>query len=499
MNARQAFLKTDVSKYLVLSTMIMAIIYFIVITFFFPHGNPILFWALVAGEVFHLWQAVSYLYTVWDTSYLHPSDPSFLPKVDVYITVAGEPVEIVEETARAALAMEYPSFSVFLLNDGRVASKDNWQDIEDLASRLGIDCITRIVPGGAKAGNINNALAQTAAPFITVFDADHVPHPDFLIKMMGHFADTKIGFVQSPQYYKNYDENPVTLAAWEQQTLFFGPICKGKNRLHAQFMCGTNMVIRREALDQVGGMCTTNIAEDFVTSLFIHEKGWDSAYVPEVLAEGLAPEDFLTYYKQQFRWARGSLEVTLRYNPLFRRGLRFSQRIQYLASASYYLSGVVVLINILFPLVFFVTGQVPLQISTMTLAAAFLPYIFLNLYVLQLSSNFSYTFRALSFSLSSFALQNQALIATILNKKTAFAISSKTKLQGNFLGMVTTQILYCLACITGFAYAIYREGVTASVVTNASWAVLYIAVFFPFIRAATPSFSSKSSPQTYEA
>src|SRR3989344_1030836 len=99
-------------------------------------------------------------------------------------------------------------------------------------------------------------------------------------------------------------------------------------------MCGTNMVIRKAALREVGGMAEDNIAEDFVTSLFIHERGWKSAYVPEVLAEGLAPEDLFSYYKQQFRWARGSLEIVFRFNPLFRSGLTWSQRIEYLASAS---------------------------------------------------------------------------------------------------------------------------------------------------------------------
>ena len=83
-------------------------------------------------------------------------------------------------------------------------------------------------------------------------------------------------------------------------------------------------------------------------------------YVDEVLAEGLAPEDFLSYYKQQFRWARGSLEVVFKYNPLFRRGLTIGQRIQYLSSASYYLSGIVVVVNAFLPLLYFYAHLEPL-------------------------------------------------------------------------------------------------------------------------------------------
>lgn len=105
---------------------------------------------------------------------------------------------------------------------------------------------------------------------------------------------------------------------------------------------------------EAGGMCETSIAEDFLTSLFIHEKKWKSVYVDEVLAEGgLAPEDFLSYYKQQFRWARGSLEVIFKYNPLFRRGLTMSQRAGSTSRQLPYLSGLIVLLNATLPLIYF--------------------------------------------------------------------------------------------------------------------------------------------------
>jgi cellulose synthase (UDP-forming) len=356
---KKSFLLNAVPKFLLFVTICVALVYTFILLFWFQVSNIYLFTLLVIGQVFSLWMALTFLYTIWDTSYKHPGDDSFSEPVDIFITVAGEPVEIVEETLQAALAMEYPRFNVYILNDGFVANRENWRDIEQLALRYGAGCITRRTPGGAKAGNINNALSLTNSPFVAIFDADHVPHKDFLQKTMRLFADPKMGFVQSPQYYKNFKENYVTRGAWDQQSLFFGAIKKGKNRLNSVTMCGTNMVIRREPLEAVGGMCATNIAEDFVTGLFIHQRGWKSAYVPEVLAEGLAPEDFLAYYKQQLRWARGSLEVLFKYNPLFMRGLSWAQRIQYLASASYYLSGIIVIMNAIIPLVFFYTIPVP--------------------------------------------------------------------------------------------------------------------------------------------
>ncbi len=482
---RQSFLRTAISRPLLIANGLLALAYFVVLAFWFPAGNIILFGLLVAGEVFHLWQVFGYLYTVWQMEYQAKFDTTYLPRVDVFVTVAGEPVTVVEETLRVIKALDYPDFQTILLNDGLVAKKDNWQEIEALAKRLKVKCVTRRQAGGAKAGNINNGLTETSAPLLAVFDADHVPDRQFLRKMVGYFIDPKMAFVQSPQYYRNHQDSALCGTAWEQQELFFGPLCKGKNRLNATFMCGTNMVIRRQALVEAGGMCETNIAEDFLTSLLIHERGWNSVYVPEVLAEGLAPEDFESYYKQQYRWTRGSLEVVFRFNPLFRRGLSLRQRFQYLYSASYFLSGPVVLMNALLPIVFFFTGAVPIVIATMTLAAVFLPYIFLTIYILQRSSNYSFTFRALAFALSAWPIQLRALWAVLRNEKTVFSVTKKGGArQKSHLRLILPHLAYLGLVLVGLTIALIREGLSASVISNAAWALLYVATFSSFIIAA---------------
>ena len=486
------FLQGSASKRLLLLNGLMAVIYFAVITFGFTPGNRLLFGLLIAGEVFHLFQVLGYCYTIWDKRLDAKHDASFSKPVDIFITVCGEPTDIVRETAEAALAMDYPNFKVYLLNDGFVANKDDWQEIDQLADSLGIGAITRRTPGGAKAGNINNGLRETKSPYFVVFDADHVPHKSFLRETMGFFTDPKMGFVQTPQFYKNQLVNGIAQTSWDQQTLFFGPIMSGKNRLNSAFMCGTNMALSREAVLEAGGMCEFNIAEDFLTSLFVHAKGWKSVYLPKVLAEGLATEDFLSYYKQQFRWTRGSLEVIFKYNPLFMRGLTFAQRMQYLISASYYLTGVVVLIDLIIPLVFLFTGATAITTATMALAMAFLPYIFLNLYTLQKSSNFSYSFTAISFSLSSFFLQIRAVMGVLLNQKTAFAVTPKNQQQGNFAYLVIPHFIYIAIATVGLIVGLSREGLSASLLANFSWVAVNIALFIPFIAAALPANAAKN-------
>lgn len=479
------FLKTIQTSRLLLSlNVLLSVTYFIFVVAVFPIGNLPLFILLVLSEIFHVWQVFGFIHTVWGRKRIKQFDARFQPDVAVFITVCGEPADIIESTVIATKKMKYPHFSIYILNDGKVANRSNWKEAEQIARRQAVTCITRTIPGGAKAGNINNAMAETSEPYVVVFDADHEPKPEFLRETVGYFVDEKVAFVQSPQFYKNADVNQVAGGSWDQQALFFGPLLKGKDSVNSTFMCGTNMVLRRIALEEAGGMSEQSIAEDFLTSLLIHEKKWKSVYVDKVLAEGLAPEDFLSYYKQQFRWARGSLEILFSYNPLFRRGLTFAQKIQYLTSSSYYVSGIIVFINAFLPLTYFFFALKPLTINTMTLALIFLPYIFVILYTLQLTSNFTYTFRALSFSLGSASIYIKALWATITRKQNAFAVTSKTRVGGNHGKLVLPHLIYIGLVFIGVAWGVMREGWSASMLSNIAWAVLYIAAFAPFIAAA---------------
>lgn len=485
----EAFLHAkNVPRILLAANLALAIFYFIVITFFFERGNLVLFWLLIAGEAFHVWQAATFIVTVWEVGYKAPRDDSFAPPVDVFIPVAGEPADIIEATVRGAQRMDYPNFKIFILNDGYVAKKPNWQEVETLAERLGVNYITRRVPGGAKAGNINHAFLLTSSPFIAFFDADHVPEPEFLKETIPYFKDRLLGFVQTPQYYKNNSKNFLAGGAWEQQALFFGPICRGKNRFNAVTMCGTNMVIRRTALEEVDGMDESSIAEDFITGYKMHERGWKSLYVPKILARGLAPEDFLGYYKQQARWARGSLDLLFRENLLFSPRLTAAQRIQYLSSVSYFLSGWVVLIDAIIPLAFFYLGIFPIHTSTMMLAMVFIPYMLMMLYVIQRSSNSSFSYRALAFSVSSFPIHITASLSSLLRIRSSFSITPKRAQAGNFLSMVWLQIFYVPLVVFGAAYALVAAGwiITPAWIANVDWGIINAAVFIAFIKAAAP-------------
>jgi cellulose synthase (UDP-forming) len=220
-----------------------------------------------------------------------------------------------------------------------------------------------------------------------------------------------------------------------------------------------------------------------------------------VLAQGLAPDDFLNYYKQQFRWTRGSLEVIFKYNPLLRRGLDWRQKLQYLTSASYYLSGSVILLDALLPLVFLFTGETPIVSSTMVLALVFVPYMWINLYVLQRTSNFTYSYQAIAFSLSAWWLQITAMYAVLANRKTAFAVTSKATHEGgrpNFLRLVVPQLVYAGVAAVALVVGALREGASASYVANVAWLAVHLAISVPFVVAASPSRAPQRSTPVAE-
>jgi len=136
------------------------------------------------------------------------------------------------------------------------------------------------------------------------------------------------------------------------------------------------------------------------------------------------------------------------------------------------------------PLTYFFLAIKPLTINTMTLALIFLPYIFVILYTLQLSSNFTYTFRALSFSLGSSTIYIKALWATILRRNNVFTVTSKTRVGGNHGRLVAPHLIYIGLVVVGVGWGVLREGWSPSMLSNIAWAIIYIAAFVPFIAAA---------------
>ena len=255
-----------------------------------------------------------------------------------------------------------------LLDDG------DSDELRRIAAEERIDYLRR--PGGlhAKAGKVNAGLARTDGEYIVIFDADHVPEPNFLLSVLPHFHDPDVAFVQSPQFYTN-NVNLVATGSGEAQRIFYELVCPGKNYFNAAFCVGTNVMFRRAALDEIGGIFTGSNSEDIWTSIELHKLGWRSIYVPQVLARGLAPQDVTSYLKQQLRWASGGFEVLLR-GRLFKRGvgLTIDQRLQYLFTGTHYLLSVAMLTFMLLPALYLLFALSPIRADGLLWATHYLPF-----------------------------------------------------------------------------------------------------------------------------
>jgi cellulose synthase (UDP-forming) len=431
-------------------------------------GDPILYGLLIAAETFNLAQAIGFWWTCAHQRARGGRAPAASDhRVDVLIPVFDEPLSVVEPTVAAAAAMRGADVTVWLLDDGHRS------ELQALAQRRGTEYLRRPDRTGAKAGNLNHALRRTEAPFVVVLDCDHVPHRDFLERTLGHVEEPGVAFVQTPQYYANAGASAVSSAAAAQQRLFFGPIARGKDGVEAMFCCGTNVVFRREALLDAGGFPERSLTEDFELSVRIHERRWRSVYMAEVGCSGLGPEDMASYVSQQQRWARGCLSAI----PLVLRArLPWRIRLQYVLSATYFLSGWTLLLYMALPVVRLLFGVQPLaSISADQFLLHFAPYYCAALSAVALAGSGTYTFGAFALSACNFWIHVQATIGALLRRAASFVVTPKHGARARQPRAIAPALLAValLAGASGFGLAHNRNPATLN---NVAFALLHSTV-----------------------
>ena len=335
---------------------------------------PALAGVLYVAEIYIFLRLVGFLVVTWETDRHAPFALRDDASVDVFITTYDEPADIVRATALGALAMEHPHRTV-ILDDGRR------KEIRAIAAELGCDYLTRADNTGHKAGNLNNALQHSSADFIAVFDADHVPQQAFLRRTLGYFVDPAMALVQTPQEFYNRDsrQHPDAASAWHEQTLFYRVIQAGKNQSNSAFWCGSCGVLRRAALDSIGGVASEYLTEDLHTTLRLHRAGWKTFYHREPLAYGIAPDDFAAFRTQRLRWGRGTMQILrTRENPAVARGLTVWQRISYLSSMLTYFDAHIRLVLLTFPALVLLSGLSPMATSAPEFFLRFAPHLVLS-------------------------------------------------------------------------------------------------------------------------
>jgi cellulose synthase (UDP-forming) len=332
---------------------VQSVVYFALWWFRAEHVNNLALFGLLS---FATWYGVFRIMVGWYNIFHIDQPDELTPREEMTVAIfttatPGEPYEMFARTLAATAAIRYPH-TTYLLDD------TGDPRLRDLCEKTGTVHLELIGIAGAKAGKINAALQRTYEEFILVLDPDHVPFPEILDRVLGYFGDPEVGFVQVAQAYGNANESMVARAAAEQTFAFYGPIMQGMHGTGTAVAIGANCTFRRNALESIGGH-GLGLAEDLVTSIRLHARGWKSVYVPEVVSRGLVPSDLDSYLKQQLKWSRGVYEVLFREYPRAFRALTNYQRISYFMIGSYYLVGVTSFIFLSVPLIWLLFGKQP--------------------------------------------------------------------------------------------------------------------------------------------
>ncbi|HEY9612269.1 glycosyltransferase [Allocoleopsis sp.] len=276
---------------------------------------------LYAVEVFGFVMLVlNSLQTIWSNADLRTAQANrysqdilsgrYVPSVDVFVPSYNEPEFIVRRTVVGCQAMDYPNKKVYILDD---MIRPN---IRQLAEELGCEYISRepgTVNKHAKAGNLNNALLQTDGELITVMDSDFVPFKHFLTRTVGFFQKPDVAIVQTPQDFYNPDHHVRNLGLAHlfpnDLAMFFRYDQSTRDAANTAMCCGTSYVIRRKALESVGGYFTRCVSEDSSTSTLLLTRGWRVIYLNETLSMGESTRNYADFMKQRLRWLQGNLQI----------------------------------------------------------------------------------------------------------------------------------------------------------------------------------------------
>ena len=447
-------------------------------------------WALYVTELWGGLSLLLFFLQIWE-----PTDPpEQLPLEDVTIDVLvpsfNEGIPILRGTLQACLAMDCPH-RTYLLDDG------NRPEMRQLCEELGVHYLTRDNNLHAKAGNLNNALDQTDGEFVAILDADHIPEPNFLSRLLGYFRDEKLGFVQSPHAFSNFDTfqgrvNYEKGRFWDEGQLFYKVIQPARNATNSVIFAGSAALFRRAALKDVGYIATETITEDMHTGIRMSAKGWKTMYCNERLIAGQGATDVTTFHGQRMRWAEGNLSILAYDNPLTMKGLTIAQRLTYFASIIHWAGGLPRLLIYLTPILLLLTGVAPVQKFTWTLGMIFVAYIGTMLFTLRVVYRKFMNYPLTEyFNMANFWTQIRATTrALIYRKRSKFVVTNKSGGgQGakwpHVVPQVTLLALGIVALLYGWARHVLFEDspdligmgiATGLVIHNSYFAILYLRV-----------------------
>lgn len=250
------------------------------------------------------------------------------PFVSVHIPIYNEPPEIVQEALNCLKSLNYPNFEVIVL-DNNTKDEHIWRPVADFCDHLGERFRFRHIANltGAKAGALNVCLdmSDSRSEYILVLDADYCVDTELLNMALTYFVDDEVALVQFPQAYSNADASNAGLS--DEYAHFFDIYMNMANHLGSVLSTGTVSVLRKTALEKIGGWSSASITEDVELSLQLMGAGYRGVYVAKPLGHGLMPTDEDGLKKQRQRWVYGNAQTLLHFFKMDKSALSWQQRL----------------------------------------------------------------------------------------------------------------------------------------------------------------------------
>jgi cellulose synthase/poly-beta-1,6-N-acetylglucosamine synthase-like glycosyltransferase len=281
---------------------------------------------------------------------------SELPMVSLHVPAHNEPPDMVIDTLRALLRLDYPRYEVILIDDN-TDDESLWRPVEAWCGRHGVKFAHLDNWPGYKSGALNYALRQLTSPdaeIIGVVDSDYQIEPGFLRRCAPAFADPWIGFIQAPQDYRDWRQARYYRRLYYSYKYFFAVSQPSRNEHDGAIFAGTMGLIRRVALDELGGWDEWCITEDAELSLRLLRAGWHGLHVDQSWGYGIMPLTFEALKGQRYRWCFGGIQILRMHWRSMMPGRRRRQNHMAAGQRWAYLAGAIQWYGDLLGLVFFI-------------------------------------------------------------------------------------------------------------------------------------------------
>lgn len=269
------------------------------------------------------------------------------PKVAFHVATFNEPPGMVLATLRSLLALDYPADRVVVMVLDDSTDAELRAPVERFCREHGIVYRHRTDRRGYKAGALNEGLRLTPpdVDLVAVLDADYQVERTFLRETVGHFIDPTLGFLQTPQDYRNAGQSFLTRHYSSADAYFYRAVLPSRNEENAIIFCGTMGILRRSAVEEAGGWGEDYLTEDAELSVRILERGYRSLYVDRTYGRGLIPATFDAYRKQHHRWAYGSAQLLRGHARRLLAGrLSLRQKVDFIMGGLHWFDGVALLV-----------------------------------------------------------------------------------------------------------------------------------------------------------